>query len=514
MEFLVHGATQLDEPGVFLTFEESAQDLVQNVASLGLDLPALTASGKLLIDEIRVVREEILETGEYDLEGLLIRLGQAIEEVGAKRVVLDTVEALFYGFPNPTILRSELARLFRWLKAEGVTAIITAERGDGQLSRHGLEEYVSDCVILLDHRVTDQISTRRLRVVKYRGSLHGTNEYPFLIDAQGILVLPITSVGLQYRVSTERVSTGVERLDTMLGGAGYYRGSTVLISGTAGTGKTSFAAHFVDAAVKRGERALYCAFEESPDQIVRNMRTIGIELQDSLDHELLRIEAVRPAAYGLEIHLAMILRTLDQFQPSVVVVDPIDALRSAGAALDVKAIMMRLADSLKGRGITGLFTTLTSGSQLEETVVQISSLVDTWLLLRDMESSGERNRGIYVLKSRGMGHSNQIREFLLSEQGIELRDVYVGPAGVLTGSARLAQETQENAQRLARRQEIERRERDLERKRAALETKIADLRSAFQAEETELRQLIEQDEDREQRLVNDRVDMARSRHAD
>jgi circadian clock protein KaiC len=515
MEFLVRGATQFDEPGVFMAFEETEQELTQNVASLGFDLKALIAQNKLVVDYVHIAREEIEETGEYDLEGLFIRLNNAIESIGARRVVLDTVESLFSGLPNPLILRAELRRLFRWLKDKGVTAIITGERGENTLTRHGLEEYVSDCVILLDHRVTEQVSTRRLRVVKYRGSTHGTNEYPFLIDENGISVLPITSLGLQHAVSIERIATGIPRLDTMLGGQGYYRGSTVLVSGTAGTGKTSIAAHFADAAGRRGERVLYFAFEESPGQIVRNMRSIGIDLQPWVDKGLLQFHAARPTMFGLEMHLATMLKTVNQFTPSVVILDPINTFVAAGNEAEVKVMLMRLVDFLKSKGITALFTSLTTGGGvLEHTDVAISSLIDTWLLLRDIEIGGERNRGLYILKSRGMAHSNQIREFLLTDHGVELADVYVGPGGVLTGSARQAQEAQEEAERLLRQQEIERRQRDLERKRQALEAQIAALRVAFEAEEAELQQIVRQEQVREARLVQDRRGMATSRHAD
>jgi circadian clock protein KaiC len=515
MEFLVRGATQFDEPGVFMAFEETEQELTQNVASLGFDLKALIAQNKLVVDYVHIAREEIEETGEYDLEGLFIRLNNAIESIGARRVVLDTVESLFSGLPNPAILRAELRRLFRWLKDKGVTAIITGERGENTLTRHGLEEYVSDCVILLDHRVTEQVSTRRLRVVKYRGSTHGTNEYPFLIDENGISVLPITSLGLQHAVSIERIATGIPRLDTMLGGQGYYRGSTVLVSGTAGTGKTSIAAHFADAAGRRGERVLYFAFEESPGQIVRNMRSIGIDLQPWVDKGLLQFHAARPTMFGLEMHLATMLKTVNQFTPSVVILDPINTFVAAGNEAEVKVMLMRLVDFLKSKGITALFTSLTTGGGvLEHTDVAISSLIDTWLLLRDIEIGGERNRGLYILKSRGMAHSNQIREFLLTDHGVELADVYVGPGGVLTGSARQAQEAQEEAERLLRQQEIERRQRDLERKRQALEAQIAALRVAFEAEEAELQQIVRQEQVREARLVQDRRGMATSRHAD
>ena len=515
MEFLVRGAREFNEPGVFMAFEETAEDLTENVASLGFDLKNLIAHKKIVLDFVYIERSEIEETGEYDLEGLFIRLGEAIDSIGAKRVVLDTIESLFAGLPNPLILRAELRRLFRWLKTKGVTVIITGERGEGTLTRQGLEEYVSDCVIVLDHRANEQVSSRRLRVVKYRGSTHGTNEYPFLIDENGISVLPVTSLGLQQVASTGRIPSGIPRLDAMLGGAGYFRGSSILISGTAGTGKSSLAAHFAAAACLRGERVLYFAFEESPSQIMRNMRSIGVDLQPWVEKGLLQFQANRPTFAGLEMHLTMMHKAINTFKPQVVIVDPLNSFVIGGNEIEVKAMLMRLVDFLKMKQITGLFTNLTSGgSALEQTDIAISSLIDTWLLLRDIEIGGERNRGLYILKSRGMAHSNQIREFLLTDHGVELRDVYVGPSGVLTGSARLAQEAQEQATRTMREQEVEQRKLELERKRKAMEAQIAAMRAEFEAQETETVKILGQEEAREAHLAQERVAMALSRKAD
>jgi circadian clock protein KaiC len=515
MEFLVRGATEYNEPGVFMAFEETAPELTQNVRSLGFDLDELAKEKKLVIDFVRIERSEIDETGDYDLEGLFIRLGAAIEAIGARRVVLDTIENLFAGLQNQGILRAELRRLFRWLKDRGITAVITAERGDGALTRHGLEEYVSDCVILLDHRVTDQVSTRRLRIVKYRGTAHGTNEYPFLIDEDGFSVLPVTSLGLQHQVSEERISSGVPRLDTMLSGKGFYRGTTILVSGTAGTGKTSLAASFVDAACRRGERCLYFSFEESSSQIIRNMRSIGLDLEQWFKKKLLQFHSSRATFYGLEMHLAIIHKIVQDFQPKVVVLDPIGSLIQAGNQRDAHTMIIRLIDFLKQRQVTAFLTNLTSGGEaLERTDVEISSIVDTWLFTRDIELDGERNRALYVLKSRGMAHSNQLREFLLTPQGVDLLDVYVGPEGVLTGSSRLSQETREKAAALARQQDAERRDRDRMRKREALEARIAALRKEFEVEESEARTIGEQDVSRERMIAENREAMSRSRQAD
>ena len=515
MEFLVRGALEFDEPGVFMAFEETAKDLTQNVASLGFDLDGLIANNKLVLDFVYIERSEIEETGEYDLEGLFIRLGQSIDSIGAKRVVLDTIESLFAGLPNPLILRAELRRLFRWLKEKGVTAVITGERGEETLTRQGLEEYVSDCVIVLDHRVSDQSSSRRLRVVKYRGSTHGTNEYPFLIDEDGISVLPVTSLGLQHDATTDRIPTGIARLDAMLGGKGFFRGSSVLVSGTAGTGKSSISAHFVDAACRRGERALYFAFEESPSQIIRNMRSIGIDLEQWVNSGMLRFQATRPAFAGLEMQLTMIHKATVNFNPQVVVVDPLNGFIIGSNVTEVKSMLTRLADFLKTKKISSMFTQLiASGVTQGADDMAVSSMIDTWLLLRDIEIGGERNRGLYILKSRGMAHSNQVRECLLTDHGIELCEVYVGAGGVLTGSARLAQEAQELALKLTRKQEIERRQIELESKRRALDAQIAALRAEFDVREAEAMKIIEQEQAQAKQLVQERVEMGVSRKAD
>jgi circadian clock protein KaiC len=515
MEFLVRGATQYGEPGAFITFEETGEELAQNVASLGFDLNALVEQKKIALDYVRVERAEIDETGEYDLEGLFLRLGLAIDSVGAKRVVLDTIESLFGGFTNQALLRSELRRLFRFLKDRGVTAVITGERGDGSLTRQGLEEYVSDCVILLDHRVNEQVSTRRLRIVKYRGTTHGTNEYPFLIDEDGFSVLPVTGLGLDHAVSDERISSGVPRLDAMLGGKGYYRGSSILVSGTAGTGKTSIAAHFAHETCGRGERCLYLAFEESPAQLMRNMRTIGIDLEPFAKKGLLRIHASRPTLQGLEQHLVQIHKWVAEFDPAAVIVDPISNFMNTSTQFEAEAMLLRLVDFLKAKQVTALFTNLTSGGKTwEATDIGVSSLIDTWLLLRDIELGGERNRGIYVLKSRGMKHSNQIREFIITPEGIRLEDVYVGPEGVLTGSMRAAQEAREKSAALERGQELARKQRELERRRATLEAQIAALRAEFKATEEEAALVGRHNAAREQMLEEDRSAAGRRRGAD
>jgi circadian clock protein KaiC len=514
MEFLVRGAMQYGEPGVFMAFEENAAELTQNVRSLGFDLDRLVREKKLVLDFVQVERSEIDETGDYDLEGLFIRLGAAIDSIGAKRVALDTIEVLFSGFQNEGILRAELRRLFRWLKDREVSAVITGERGEGTLTRRGLEEYVSDCVILLDHRITDQISTRRMRIVKYRGTTHGTNEYPFLIDEHGFSVLPLTSLGLNHTVSEERISTGIPRLDAMLGGEGFYRGSTILLSGSAGTGKTSLAAHLADAACRRDERCLYFSFEESPAQLIRNMRSVGLNLDSWVKKNLLQFHSTRASFYGLETHLVSIHKFVQEFHPHLVVLDPISSLETAGTGRDANSALIRVIDFLKMQGITAVLIDLSSGGKsLERTELGVSSLVDSWLLLRDIELSGERNRAMYVLKSRGMAHSNQVREFVLTDHGVELLDVYIGPEGVLTGSSRLAQEAREDAAETSRRQEVERKQRERNRKREALEARIVALRKEFEAEDEEAERLVADAMARDQAIAAERVAMARSRKA-
>jgi circadian clock protein KaiC len=473
---------------------------------------ALIARRKLSIDHVILERSLIEEIGEYDLEALFVRLGHAVDSIGAKRVLLDSIEALFAGLESESILRSELRRLFRWLKERNLTAVVTGERGQGALTRHGLEEYISDCVILLDHQMTETVLTRRLRVVKYRGSIHGTNDYPFLIDNDGISVLPVTSADLKHVASNERVSTGVVPLDTMFGGKGYYRGSSILVSGTAGTGKTSLAAHFVDAACARGEKCVFFSFEESANQIVRNMRSIGIDLQRWIDKGLLYFYSSRPTTFGLEMHLVKIHKMLKEFEPGIVVVDPLTALLHSGTVMETRSTLLRLVDFLKEQRITALMTTLTSGSDAQEqTEVNISSLVDTWLLLRDIESGGERNRGLYILKARGVAHSNQIREFLLTDHGIDLREVYLGDAGLLTGSARVTQEARDAASATSARQEIERKQLLLARKRKALDAQVAALQLELETEEQESLQLMAQEELKVKQWDEARGEMARSR---
>jgi len=486
MEFLVRGAIEFGEPGVFVAFEETEDDLVENVASLGFNLDDLVEKKLLQIDHISIDRSEMSESGEYDLEGLFVRLGFAIDSIGAKRIVLDTLETLFGGLPNEGILRAELRRLFYWLKEKGVTAVITAERGDGSFTRQGLEEYISDCVILLDHRVNDQVSTRRLRIVKYRGSLHGTNEYPFLIDEDGIMVMPLSSTSLDHESFTERVPTGIEALDQMLGGKGLFKGSSVLLSGTSGTGKSSLAAHFANATCDRGDQCLYFAFEESPKQIVRNMTSIGLDLSAHLDTGKLRIVSARPSHYGLEMHLATMLKAIERYEPQCVVIDPISTFVAAGSATDAQAMLIRLVDVLKAGGITACFTSLIhGGDSFKGAEVGMSSLMDTWLLVRDEEADGERNRLLYVLKSRGMAHSNQVREFLITSEGIQLRHVYLGAKGMLTGTARWVLEEKDRAESADRAEEAERSSLLSDRRATVIEAQIAALQAELAAEKIE-----------------------------
>ena len=513
MEFIVRGAIEFGEPGVFMAFEEKADELAVNVASLGFDLEKLQKDKLVKLDHVYIERSEIEETGEYDLDGIFIRLGHAIDSIGAKRVVLDTIENLFSSLNNQAIIRAELRRLFQWLKEKKVTTIITGEKGDGAFTRHGLEEYVSDCVILLDHRVANQISTRLLRIVKYRGSVHGTNEYPFLIDRNGISVLPVTSLTLEHEVSTERVSSGIPSLDKMLGGQGFYKGSSVLVSGTAGTGKTSIAGYFANETCRRGERCIYFAFEESPKQIMRNMQSIGIKLQDHVKNGLLKFHASRPTLNGLEMHLVSIHQMVEEFKPQTVILDPITNLITVGSVSEVKTMLIRLIDFLQAEQITVMFTALTLNNIVnEQTDEGVSSLVDAWLLVRDIEFNGERNRGMYVMKSRGMKHSNQVREFVISDEGLNLVDVYLGPEGVLTGSAREAQRLQEETGSVLRKHAFTMKDMEIDRKRRVLESKIASLKEEFDSVQDELNKSYIEDELRKEVIEKNREQLIRNRH--
>lgn len=505
LEFIVRGAMEFNEPGVFMAFEEKADELTTNVASLGFDLQALQENQSIKIDYVHVDKTEIEETGEYNLDGLFIRLGYAIDSIGAKRVVLDTIENLFSGLSNEGIIRSELRRLFQWLKEKNVTAIITGEKGLHTLTRQGLEEYVSDCVILLDHRVINQISTRRLRIVKYRGSLHGTNEYPFLIDDDGLSVLPVTSLKLNKKVSSDVVSSGIKELDAMTAKGGFFKGSSILVSGTAGTGKTSIAANFVDAVCKTNERCLYFAFEESPAQIMRNMGSINIDLQTHVDSGLLEFFSSRPTLYGLEMHLVAIHKAIKKFKPSVVVVDPITNLITVGSVSEVKGMLVRLIDFLQEEQVTVMFTALNLNNIVnEQTDEGVSSLVDCWIMIKDIENNGERNRGLYIMKSRGMKHSNQIREFVITDDGLHLIDVYLGPDGILTGSAREAQELQEETGQVLHTNAVGRKDRELLRRKKLLEAKIDSLHFEFESAEEELNKVYIEEELKKEFLEQNR----------
>lgn len=489
MQFLIKGITEFKEPGVFMSFEEPSDDLTLNVKSLGFDLEKLKADKKLVVDHVRVERSEIEEAGEYDLDGLFIRLGHAIDTIKAKRVVLDTIESLFAGLDNQAILRAELRRLFHWLKTKGVTAIITGERGEATLTRQGLEEYVSDCVIVLDHRVIEQVSTRRLRVVKYRGSTHGTNEYPFLIDEDGISVLPITSLKLNNEVSSDIISTGVPGLNDMFVGGGFYRGSNILVSGTAGTAKTTIASYFANQQCESNERTIYFAFEESPHQLVRNMQSIGIDLNKHIKKGLLQIHSARPSLNGLEMHLLTLRKLIKEFKPANVIIDPISNLILVGSDNEVRSMLVRLIDMLKANNITAMFTCLnkqTDNFRPDLAEESVSSLVDTWITVRDMEGIGERNRGIFIIKSRGMGHSNQVREFVITGNGIELLDVELGPDGILTGTARKSHRDTRTLSEIKLQNEISRKDREIARKRRVLEANIEALKNEFESAEEEL----------------------------
>lgn len=512
MEFIVHGATEYNEPGVYVSFEENVEDLKKNFSSMGINLKKLVDDKKIIIDHVFIERSMIEETGEYDLEALFIRLGYEIDSIGAKRVALDTIEVLFSGLTNHAIIRSELLRLFRWLKDRGITAVVTGEKGERTLTRYGLEEYIADCVIFLDNRIVENLATRRLRIIKYRGSPHGTDEYPFLMGKAGITIFPITSIRTDYKMSTDRVSTGIPRLDTMLDNKGFFRGSTVLISGTAGTGKTSFSACFADAACRRGEKCIYFAFEENQDQIIRNMNSIGLDLKQWVDKGLLKFHIARPAMYGVEMHLVVMEDEVSRFKPQNVIIDPMTDFTAVGGGREIKSLLTRLIDLLKARGITIMMTDLIRGDiNPEKPETYISSIIDTWILLRNIEYNGERSRGITILKSRGMPHSNQIREFVMSGSGIELIDPYIGSEGVFMGSAKAMQEARDNARLINMTREIRHKRDLLEEKLVEYEAKMNTLKAQQKAEENGLKKSLEIVEQDLQLLLNDRELMSSER---
>jgi circadian clock protein KaiC len=512
--FLIHGARDYDEPGVFVTFEERPADIASNVASLGFEVDKLVAERKLAFEHIAVDPSELAEIGEYDLEGLFLRLDLAINSIGAKRVVLDTIESLFSAFSNPAILRAEIRRLFDWLKEKGMTTVITAERGDGTLTRQGLEEYVSDCVLLLDHRVLNQISTRRLRIVKYRGTAHGTNEYPFLIDEDGFSVLPVSSLGLNHKVYEERISSGIPDLDKMLTGGGFHRGSSILLSGVAGSGKSSVAASFIDAACRRGDKAIYFSFEESAAQSVRNMRSIGLDLQPWLDKGLLKHVAARPTFYSLEMHLAVMLREIQKFDARMVVLDPISAFMESGDRLEVQSMLLRIVDYLKNRGITAVFTNLMHTQEgVASTDAGLSSLMDAWILLLNREINGEFNRELYLLKARGMSHSNQVREFVMTDEGIQLQSPYLGETGALTGSARKNEEARARRAEVRRKADLDRVRLQLEQRRRKARAQIEALQAELDADEIELNAIVQAEDAYARQAMSDMKEMEKSRRA-
>jgi circadian clock protein KaiC len=511
--FLIHGARDYGEPGVFVTFEERPGDIVSNVASLGFALDTLVEDEMIAFEYIALDRSELEEAGDYDLEGLFLRLELAIDAIGARRIVLDTIESLFSVFSNEAILRAEIRRLFDWLKDRGMTTVITAERGDGTLTRQGLEEYVSDCVILLDHRVQNQISTRRLRIVKYRGTAHGTNEYPFLIDQDGFSVLPVSTLGLDHKVFEDRISSGIPDLDAMLSGGGFHRGSSILVSGVAGSGKSSVAACFAEAACAAGGRALIFSFEESAEQSVRNMRSLGIDIGQWIEADKLRFIATRPTFYSLEMHLAVMLREVTRFNPGTVVLDPISSFLESGDHLEIQSMLLRMVDFLKGRGITAVFTHLMHGQDARrvQTDAGLSSLMDAWILLLNREVAGEFNRELYLLKARGTAHSNQVREFIMSREGIRLLAPYLGESGALTGSARKNEEARSRRAEVRRQAEVSRAQAQLEQKRRRARAQMEALQAELDADEIALKAITDDESEYLRQAVADRDDIERSR---
>lgn len=509
MQFLVEGARLFDEPGLMVSFEETEQDLNANTASFGFDLAGLAKEGRVSVDYILLSPAEILEAGQYDLTGLLMRIEQGIERSGAKRVVLDGIPSLFYGFSDKAAVRGALWRIYSMLKSRQLTIVVTAGE-ETELARHGLGRSLADCIIAINERIVDGIATRHIRVVKYRGSAHGTSEYPFLIGREGLSVVPVTSIKPDYKASSERISTGIPDLDSMLGSGGYYRGSSVLITGWAGTGKTSMAAQLALAACKRGERCIYFVFEESEHEITRNMLTIGLDLRPQVGSGLLRFCSARATMYGLEMHLATMEREINEFEPQVVILDPVSNLLSTGTLSEARAMVFRLIDFLKNKGVTSLMTSLSS-PEAQQSDIGVSSIVDTWIVLRNIEVNGEQSRLLNILKSRGTAHSNQVREFMLTKHGIELVDVYLGPSGFFTGTARIAREAKDREEVSQRENDLRRQRSHYEQKRAALEAQVAVLMDEIETAETEMEQIAQEAREREKGIVRQKKESAEKR---
>ncbi|MDR3478719.1 MAG: circadian clock protein KaiC [Gammaproteobacteria bacterium] len=517
MEFLIRGAALYKEPGLFVAFEETQEELTQNIGSLGFNIKELIKNHLLVIDHIQINRSEFAETGSYNLDGLFIRLGCAIAQYKIKRVVLDTLEILFSNIANELMLRSELQRLFRWFKEKKITVLVTAEKGQNAISRYGLEEYVADCVILLDNRMDDQVSTRRLRIAKYRGSSHGANEYPFIINEGGFTVTAITSITLNYKASTKRISSGLKQLDTMLDGKGFYEGSSILISGPAGIGKSSFAATFAYNSCKEGKKAYYFAFEESVEQIVRNMKSIGIHLEPLIKKDLLRFHAINPNSAGLEAHMHDIQKLVNEFNPSVVIIDPVTNLKTIGNINQVQDVLALLVSYFKSKKITVMFTSLVTeqkGIEYTKTNEGISSSMDVWIYLQYINSDGERNRAISILKSRGMAHSNQLREIIISKNGVRLEEVYVGTEKVLTGSARLIQATKLEIENSDKESDIKYKERQIQIRHKKLEAEIAALHEMLEGAKDEITSLNQQKERTYNLIAESRAKISKIRMAD
>ncbi len=512
MQFLAQGAARYGEPGVLVGFEETEDELITNAASLGFDFANLISAGKLVIDRISVEPDVVVETGRYDLSALHIRIEHAVDSIGARRIVLDGIPALFYGLTDTSAVRIALTRLYAWLKSKGLTALVTAE-SNTELAQHGLGLSLTDCIVVAGERTRENVSTRYLRVAKYRGSAHGTSEYPCLIGSTGYKVIPLTSITVDYEASTERISTGIPRLDTMLGGQGFYRGNSVMVTGGAGTGKSSLAAHLALATCQRGKRCLYFAFEESQEEVMRNMRSIGVDLRPQVAAGLLKFRSSRATMFGLEMHLAMMENEIAAFQPHVVILDPVSNLLSIGSFNEVRAMVSRLVDFLKGRGITSLLTSL-SMTDPPESDVGVSSLVDTWMLLTNFEANGEQTRLLRILKSRGSAHSSQVREFIMTDRGVRLEDVYLGPEGMLTGTARKAQEARELAEADLRLREMERKERQYQQRRAALQAQVAALQAEIEATEVDMEHLRIETEQYEAERTSQREERAHRRWAD
>ena len=508
MEYLLHGIELHKENGVYISFEESEKQIISNAASFGWKFEEMVKKNKLAISYIDMQPEQMRTVGDYDLSALILRVKGAIKKVNARRVVIDGINNLLSTFDDERIIRSDLLRLIREIKEVNATIFITGERGHDSWSKMGFEEYLADGLMHLDNRTDGNYQTREIQVVKCRGINHYTGKSPFIINSEGMSIRPLITADFDYKVLKSRVSTGIADIDNMLGGKGLYRGSTVYITGPSGAGKTSISSSFANGACSRGERALFLAFEESSDQIIRNMKSIGLSLDKWVNEKLLYFYTARATTNSLEGHLDNIMTMVREVEPTCVVLDPISAFRPIANENETKLMLIRLNDYLRARKITTVFTALSSdGEYSEHADVQLSSIADTWIVVRIMDYKGERNNVMQLMKSRGMSHSRQMKEMYFTGNGLKLQNVYQGPEGVLTGAARIGQEKYEKLKEARNVIEIDKNRKKIERKKSLLEASIEALKHEYEEELEALHAAIEEAEEQNSKIKETRKEI-------